>query len=102
MSSQKGLAMPRKPKPSDDGEDDVTIEISDEVANSPLSIGDFVDAVALIQNRMNGISMAVIRAASDDHTGVRDHLRQSIEIGKDINRLLNELAGNVGSARRGN
>lgn len=94
--------MPDEPIAQDDDNDDFMIEISDEVANSPLTIGDFVDAMALIQNRMNQMSMAIISATSGDAVSVRDRLSDSVATGKNINRLLDELAGNVGSARRGN
>jgi len=88
-------------EPPRDYSDDFTISISDEVASSPLAIGDFIEVVALIQNRMNDMAMAVLKLASEDHKAVGERLLESIETGKEINRRLDELAGNVGRATRG-
>jgi hypothetical protein len=75
------------------GYGDLTIRISDEVAAMPATIGDLVEFVALLQNRMNMHAIAIHAIIMDDVDAYKDRAREALEIGAQINRRLIDLAG---------
>jgi hypothetical protein len=71
---------------------DIDIEMSDEQAARPLTVGEFVEFTAFVQNRLSHLAMAVLHLAQNEQNDFVSEMMALGDLGAQSNALLDRIA----------